>query len=113
MIHNRRGVCDWQYCATVYLGCRLSRQSYPGVIHYSLLLMLFGAAAFKAVHTPLLTTMLVSELASMLGLAGKMQAIPFCPTSLFLASLGTITFCKAAVQSETYVVGVRQQTSYS
>lgn len=74
MRHHRRGVCDWQCYATVYIGCRLSRQSYPGVIHYSLLLMLFGAAAFKAVHTPLLTTMLVSELASMLCLAGKMQA---------------------------------------
>ena len=36
--------------------------------------MLFGAAAFKAVHTPLLTAMLVSELASELCLAGKMQA---------------------------------------
>ena len=67
-------VCDWQCRASVYIGCRLSRQSYLGVIHYSLLLMLFGAAAFKAVHTPLLTTMLVSELASMLCLAGKMQA---------------------------------------
>lgn len=36
--------------------------------------MLFGAAAFKAVHTPLLTTMLMSELASLMCLAGKMQA---------------------------------------
>ena len=54
--------------------CRLFKKSYLGVIHYSLLLMLFGAAAFKAVHTPLLTAMLVSELASVLCLAGKMQA---------------------------------------
>ena len=53
---------------------RLFKKSYLGVIHYSLLLMLFGAAAFKAVHTPLLTAMLVSELASVLCLAGKMQA---------------------------------------
>ena len=52
---------------------RLFKKSYLGVIHYSLLLMLFGAAAFKAVHTPLLTAMLVSELASVLCLAGKMQ----------------------------------------
>ena len=58
------------------LPCRLFKQSYLGVIHYSLLLILFGAAAFKAVHTPLLTTMLVSELASLLCLAGKMQANP-------------------------------------
>ena len=56
------------------IACRLSRQSYLGVIHYTLLLMLFGAAAFKAVHTPLLTAMLLSELASLLCLAGKMQA---------------------------------------
>ena len=54
--------------------CRRSRQSYLGVIHYTLLLMLFGAAAFKAVHTPLLTAMLLSELASLLCLARKMLA---------------------------------------
>ena len=53
---------------------RLFKKSYLGVIHYSLLLMLFGAAAFKAVHTPLLTAMLVSEFASVLCLVGKMQA---------------------------------------
>lgn len=66
--------------------CRLSRQSYLGVIHYTLLLMLFGAAAFKAVHTPLLTAMLLSELASLLCLARKMQAsLAFlCPNVVFL-----------------------------
>ena len=67
------------FCALVLsiktcYACRLFKNSYLGVIHYSLLLMLFGAAAFKAVHTPLLTAMLVSELASVLCLAGKMQA---------------------------------------
>ena len=71
--------CGSKFCmlvASVETGHarRLFKKSYLGVIHYSLLLMLFGAAAFKAVHTPLLTAMLVSELASVLCLAGKMQA---------------------------------------
>jgi len=98
----------------MYIGCRLSRQSYPGVIHYSLLLMLFGAAAFKAVHTPLLTTMLMSELASMLCLAGKWQA-----GNPVLSQFSVSRFPwhqqsrKAAVQFETFIVDVREQTLYS
>ena len=81
--HMRMGVvCSRAVCTfkgalkekSACIACRLSRQSYLGVIHYTLLLMLFGAAAFKAVHTPLLTAMLLSELASLLCLAGKMQA---------------------------------------
>ncbi len=77
--------CSYSGC----LACRLSRQSYLGVIHYTLLLMLFGAAAFKAVHTPLLTAMLLSELASLLCLAGKMQVrLPHLRNLCCLTSYG-------------------------
>ena len=52
---------------------RLFRRSSLGILHYTLLLVLFGAAAAKAQHTPLLAAMLLSELPSLFFLAGKLQ----------------------------------------
>lgn len=53
---------------------RLFKRSYLGIIHFSLLLVLFGAAASKAQHTPLLSAMLLSELPSTFYIAGRLQA---------------------------------------
>lgn len=57
---------------------RLFKRTYLGIIHFALLLVLFGAAASKAQHTPLLTAMLLSELPSIFYIAGWLQvgAIP-------------------------------------
>ena len=53
---------------------RLFKRSRLGIVHFTLLLVLFGAAAAKAQHTPLLTAMLASELPSVFYLLGKLQA---------------------------------------
>jgi hypothetical protein len=53
--------------------CRLFRRSSLGILHFTLLLVLFGAAAAKGQHTPLLSAMLLSELPSLFFLAGKLQ----------------------------------------
>ncbi len=53
--------------------CRLFKRSYLGIIHFSLLLVLFGAAASKAQHTPLLSAMLLSELPSVFYITGRLQ----------------------------------------
>lgn len=53
---------------------RLFKRSRLGIVHFTLLLVLFGAAAAKAQHTPLLTATLASELPSVFYLAGKLQA---------------------------------------
>lgn len=54
---------------------RLFKRSYLYIIHFSLLLVLFGAAASKAQHTPLLTAMLLSELPSIFYICGRLQAL--------------------------------------
>jgi hypothetical protein len=53
--------------------CRLFKRSYVGILHFALLLVLFGASASKAEHTPLLTAMLLSELPSIFFILGKLQ----------------------------------------
>lgn len=55
------------------LARRLFKRTYLGIIHFALLLVLFGAAASKAQHTPLLTAMLLSELPSIFAMAGRLQ----------------------------------------
>ncbi|EIE24233.1 cyclopropane fatty acid synthase [Coccomyxa subellipsoidea C-169] len=52
---------------------RLFKRSYLAIIHFSLLLVLFGAAASKAQHTPLLSAMLLSELPSVFYITGRLQ----------------------------------------
>ena len=62
---------------------RLFRRSSLGILHYTLLLVLFGAAAAKAQHTPLLSAMLLSELPSLFFLAGKLQVRAGEPPSVY------------------------------
>ena len=54
---------------------RLFRRSSLGILHYTLLLVLFGAAAAKAQHTPLLAAMLLSELPSLFFLAASCRCL--------------------------------------
>ena len=57
-------------------------------MHFTLLLVLFGAAAAKAQHTPLLTATLLSELPSVFYLLGKLQARPCLPAGSLPALTG-------------------------
>ncbi|BDA46075.1 probable cyclopropane-fatty-acyl-phospholipid synthase at C-terminar half [Coccomyxa sp. Obi] len=72
---------------------RLFKQTYLGIIHFALLLVLFGAAASKAQHTPLLTAMLLSELPSIFHMAGRLQDLIGVP----LASWKRMTMRKCEV----------------
>ena len=53
--------------------CRLYKRVHRVLLHYTVLLVLFGVAAYKAEHTPLLACSLVSELPTVLYLAAKIQ----------------------------------------
>jgi len=56
-----------------HLVFRLYRRMRRIVVHFSILLLVFGAAAYKAEHTPLLACSLLSELSTLLHLLGKIQ----------------------------------------
>ena len=50
---------------------------YKVVLHFTVLLVLFGSAAYKAEHTPLLACTLLSEISSFFYLLAKLQASLF------------------------------------
>ena len=54
--------------------CRLYHKMRSKVVHYTILLLIFGVAAYKAEHTPLLACSLLSELSTVFHLLGKTQA---------------------------------------
>ena len=46
---------------------------YKVVLHFTILLVVFGSAAYKAEHTPLLACSLLSELSTVFYLLAKIQ----------------------------------------
>lgn len=73
---------------------RLYKKSYSAIVHYTLLLVLFSAAAYKSITAPFLCVTLVSEINSVFSLLKKQCLLAGVNSSVvtLLSFVDTLTF---------------------